>query len=413
MPMLSACRFLFALLLLAASAHAQGGRPYCEIKVGKNTVKLFLEADEAVGEGFKPGTAKTHLKLLGLPADIGVLSEAWICDKAAVAKLSRGAELTKEEDANLVRFMIVASDSRLSESGLKEIKLSALDAGKDKASFDAKIKAAQDRLQKAGIDNSAYAPKSLEEARAAAVGMRVVSEGPRHCTMATESPSVGCIVAYVLAESRLVMVTGWFSPGGLAAAAKRTAEIVALLEDQTPKWDGVVPPTANARFNGPDALFSYKCADKWQPGSIEATKAFFPPGMKYALLQYPERTQMGVYPLITIIYERVDPVIKLPDYWELSLKAMHAHIQAGIISEVSAPRPYPTSSGWPAITVSFSRKDKIKNNCRLMIMMSGPGEFLTATITADETTRTEVIQSAWECVDSIDTPNSPKQRAIR
>ena len=46
-------------------------------------------------------------------------------------------------------------------------------------------------------------------------------------------------------------------------------------------------------------------------------------------------------------------------------------------------------------------------------MMIGPGEFLTATIAADESARTEVIQSAWECVDSMDTPSSPKQRAIR
>jgi len=249
MPMLSAFRFLLTLVLISASLRAQASRPYCEVKVGKNVVKVFLEADETVGDGFKPGTAKNHLKLLGLSADIGVLSEAWICDKAVVAKLSSGAALTKEEDANLVRFMIVASDSQLSESGLKTIKLSALDAGKDKVSFDAKIKAVQDRLKKAGVDNSAHAPKSLEEARGAAIGMKVVSEGPRHCTMAMESPTFGCIVAYVLAESRLVMISGWFNPGGLAAATKRTAEIVSLIEDQTPKWDGVVPPMANARFN--------------------------------------------------------------------------------------------------------------------------------------------------------------------
>lgn len=413
MPMLSAFRFLLTLVLISASLRAQASRPYCEVKVGKNIVKVFLEADETVGDGFKPGTAKNYLKLLGLPADIGVLSEAWICDKAATAKQASGVDLTKEEDANLVRFMIVASDSQLSESGLKTIKLSALDAGKDKVSFDAKIKATQDRLQKAGVDNSAYAPKSLEEAHDAAVGMKVVSEGPRHCTLAMESPSVSCIVAYVLAESRLVMITGWFSPGGLAAAAKRTAEIVSLIEDQTPKWDGVVPPMANARFNGPDGLFSYKCADKWQPASTENTRGFFPPGTQYALLQYPERTQIGVYPVITMIYEKADPAIKLPDYWEFSLKAMDADIKAGIISDVSTPRPYPTSSGLPAITTSFSRKDRVKNNCRLVIMMIGPGEFLATTIVADESARAEVIQSAWECVDSIDTPSSPKQRVIR
>jgi len=413
MAMLSAFRALLTLVLISTALHAQASRPQCEIKIGKNAVKIFLESDEAVGEGFKPGTAKNYLKLLGLPADIGVLSEAWICDKAATAKQANGAELTKEEDANLVRFMILASDAGLNESGLKAVKLSALDSGKDKTSFDAKIKATQDRIKKAGIDNSSYAPKSIDEARAAAVGMKVVSEGPRHCTLAMESPTVNVIVAYVLAESRMVMVTGWFSPGGLPAAAKRTAEIVSLIEDQTAKWDGVLPPMANAGFHGPDSIFSYKCSDKWQPASTEDTKAFFPPGMKYALLQYPERTQMGVYPVIMMIYEKTDPAIKLSDYWELSLKAMEADIKAGIIADVSTPRPYPTSSGWPAITVSFSRKDKIKNNCRLVIIMIGPGEFLTATITADETTRTEVIQSAWQCVDSIDTPGSPKQRAIR
>ena len=41
------------------------------------------------------------------------------------------------------------------------------------------------------------------------------------------------------------------------------------------------------------------------------------------------------------------------------------------------------------------------------------GVTITATITADESARAEAIQSAWECVDSIDTPSSPKQRAIR
>jgi hypothetical protein len=409
----TAFRVLLALLLTLAAAEAQNTRPHCELKVEKTTVKIFLEADEIVGDGFSPGAAKEYLKLLGLPADIGVRSEVWICDRAATVKQASGATLTKEEDANLVRFMILASDAGLNESGLKTIKLSALDAGKDKVSFDAKIKATQDRMRKAGVDNSAYAPKSIDEARAAAVGMKVVSEGPRHCTLAMESPTVNVIVAYVLAESRMVMVTGWFSPGGLPAAAKRTAEVVSLIEDQTAKWDGVLPPMANAGFNGPDSIFSYKCADKWQPASTEGTKAFFPPGMKYALLQYPERTQMGAYPVIMMIYEKTDPAIKLSDYWELSLKAMDADIKAGIISDVSTPRPYPTSSGWPAITTSFSRKDKIKNNCRLVIMMIGPGEFLASTIVADETTRTEVIQSAWQCVDSIDTPGSPKQRAIR
>ena len=406
-------RFLPALLLTLAAAAAQNTRPHCELKVEKTTVKIFLEADEIVGAGFSPGAAKEYLKLLGLPADIGVRSEVWICDRAATVKQASGATLTKEEDANLVRFMILASDAGLNESGLKEIKLSALDSGKDKTSFDAKIKATNDRLKKAGFDNSSYAPNSLEEARAAAVGMKVVSEGPRHCTLAMESPAVHVINAYVLAESKMVMITGWFSPGSFAAAAKRTAEIVSLIEDQTAKWDGVLPPMANARFNGPDALFSYKCADKWQPASTEATKGFFPAGTKYALLQHPERTQMGVYPVITMIYEKADPAIKLSDYWELSLKAMDADIKAGIVSDVSTPRPYPTSSGWSAITISFYRKDKIKNNCRLVIMMIGPGEFLTATIAADESARTEVIQSAWECVDSMDTPSSPKQRAIR
>jgi hypothetical protein len=406
-------RFLPALLLTLAAAAAQNTRPHCELKVEKTTVKIFLEADEIVGAGFSPGAAKEYLKLLGLPADIGVRSEVWICDRAATVKQASGATLTKEEDANLVRFMILASDAGLNESGLKEIKLSALDSGKDKTSFDAKIKATNDRLKKAGFDNSSYAPNSLEEARAAAVGMKVVSEGPRHCTLAMESPAVNVINAYVLAESKMVMITGWFSPGSFAAAAKRTAEIVSLIEDQTAKWDGVLPPMANARFNGPDALFSYKCADKWQPASTEATKGFFPAGTKYALLQHPERTQMGVYPVITMIYEKADPAIKLSDYWELSLKAMDADIKAGIVSDVSTPRPYPTSSGWSAITISFYRKDKIKNNCRLVIMMIGPGEFLTATIAADESARTEVIQSAWECVDSMDTPSSPKQRAIR
>ena len=410
----TAFRVLLALLLTLAAAEAQNTRPHCELKVEKTTVKIFLEADEIVGDGFSPGAAKEYLKLLGLPADIGVRSEVWICDRAATVKQASGATLTKEEDANLVRFMILASDAGLNESGLKAIKLSALDSGKDKTSFDAKIKATNDRIKKAGIDNSSYAPKSLDEARAAAVGMKVVSEGPRHCTLAMESPTVNGIVAYVLAESRMVMVTGWFSPGGLPAAAKRTAEIVSLIEDQTAKWDGVIPPMSkDAGFHGPDSIFSYKCADKWQPASTEGTKAFFPPGMKYALLQYPERTQMGVHPVIMMIYEKTDPAIKLSDYWELSLKAMDADIKAGIISDVSTPRPYPTSSGWPAITTSFSRKDKIKNNCRLVIMMIGPGEFLASTIVADETTRTEVIESAWQCVDSIDTPGSPKQRAIR
>lgn len=413
MAMLSAFRALLTLVLISTALKAQAGRPHCVIKVGKNAVKIFLEADEAVGDGFKPGTAKNQLKLLGFPDDIGLLSEAWICDKAVVAKLSGGAALTKQEEDNLVRFMIIASDSQLSESGLKTIKLSALDTGKDKVSFDAKIKAIQGRIKEAGVDNSAYAPKSLEEARSAAIGMKVISEGPRHCTMAIETPSVGSIVSYVLAESKLVMISGWFNPGGLAAAAKRTAEIVSLIEDQTPKWDGVLPPMANARFNGPDGLFSYKCSDKWQPASTEDTRAFFPPGMKYAMLQYPERTRIGVYPLIIMIYEKTDAAIKLSDYWEFSLKAMDADIRAGIISDVSTPRPYPTSSGLPAITTSFSRKDKIKNNCRLVIMMIGPGEFLTSTITTDESTRTEVIQSAFECVDSIDTPSSPKQRVIR
>jgi hypothetical protein len=406
-------RLLLCLLLISASASAQYTRPYCEIKIEKTTVKIFLEAEEVVGNSFGPGSAKEYLKLLGLPADIGIRSEVWICDRAKTLKQAGGATLKKEESANLVRFMIIASDSRISESDLKKIKLSALDSGKDQTSFDAKFKATNDRFKKAGIDESSFAVNSLREARAAAAGMKVVSEGSRHCTLAMESPEVDVIVSYVLAESRMVMIAGWFSPGSLSAATKRTGEIVSLIEDQTPKWDGVVPPMANSRFNGPDGLFSYKCSDKWQPASTENTKAFFPPGMKYSLLQHPERTPMGVYPVITMIYEKADPTVTLSDYWKLSLKVMEADIKAGIISDVSTPRPYPTSSGLPAITLSFSRKDRIKNNCKLVIMMIAPGEFLSSTIVADETAPTEVIQTAWECVDSIDTPSSPKQRAIR
>ncbi len=413
MPVPMVLRLLLCLLLISASASAQYTRPYCEIKIEKTTVKIFLEAEEVVGNSFGPGSAKEYLKLLGLPADIGIRSEVWICDRAKTLKQAGGATLKKEESANLVRFMIIASDSRISESDLKTIKLSALDSGKDQTSFDAKFKATNDRFKKAGIDESSFAVNSLREARAAAVGMKVVSEGSRHCTLAMESPEVDVIVSYVLAESRMVMIAGWFSPGSLSAATKRTGEIVSLIEDQTPKWDGVVPPMTNSRFNGPDGLFSYKCSDKWQPASTENTKAFFPPGMKYSMLQYPERTPMGVYPVITMIYEKADPTVTLSDYWKLSLKVMEADIKAGIISDVSTPRPYPTSSGLPAITFSFSRKDRIKNNCKLVIMMIGPGEFLCSTIVADETAPTEVIQTAWECVDSIDTPSSPKQRAIR
>ena len=413
MPVPMVLRLLLCLLLISASASAQYTRPYCEIKIEKTTVKIFLEAEEVVGNSFGPGSAKEYLKLLGLPADIGIRSEVWICDRAKTLKQAGGATLKKEESANLVRFMIIASDSRISESDLKKIKLSALDSGKDQTSFDAKFKATNDRFKKAGIDESSFAVNSLREARAAAAGMKVVSEGSRHCTLAMESPEVDVIVSYVLAESRMVMIAGWFSPGSLSAATKRTGEIVSLIEDQTPKWDGVVPPMANSRFNGPDGLFSYKCSDKWQPASTENTKAFFPPGMKYSLLQHPERTPMGVYPVITMIYEKADPTVTLSDYWKLSLKVMEADIKAGIISDVSTPRPYPTSSGLPAITLSFSRKDRIKNNCKLVIMMIAPGEFLSSTIVADETAPTEVIQTAWECVDSIDTPSSPKQRAIR
>ena len=78
-------RFLPALLLTLAAAAAQNTRPHCELKVEKTTVKIFLEADEIVGAGFSPGAAKEYLKLLGLPADIGVRSEVWICDRAATA----------------------------------------------------------------------------------------------------------------------------------------------------------------------------------------------------------------------------------------------------------------------------------------------------------------------------------------
>jgi hypothetical protein len=54
-PMLSVFRFVLALALVTVSVHALESRPYCEVKVGENVVKVFLEADEAVGEGFKPG----------------------------------------------------------------------------------------------------------------------------------------------------------------------------------------------------------------------------------------------------------------------------------------------------------------------------------------------------------------------
>jgi len=52
-------------VLISTALQAQGSRPHCEIKICENAVKIFLEAVEAVGEGFKPGTAKNQLKLLG------------------------------------------------------------------------------------------------------------------------------------------------------------------------------------------------------------------------------------------------------------------------------------------------------------------------------------------------------------
>jgi hypothetical protein len=343
----------------------------------------------------------------------GPLSEVWICDRAAQTKQASGVALTAAEDENMVRFMVVGTDSRLSESDLKAIKVSALDSGKDSASFDEKSKSTLERMQKAGVDTQAYSPGHIAAARGALAGMKVISEGPRHCTLAVESAQVNFIISYVLAESRLVMVAGWFKAGEFPFAAKRTAAMVSLIEDQSRKWDGVLPATANSRFSGPDGLFSYKCSGQWQPASSQAIAGFFVPGTKSVLLQYPEKTAAGNFPLVSLVLERRDPQMTMEQYWEMSLKLMEGEIRSGVIGSMIGPKPYPAASGWPAVTGNFVRHMKLPINCRVVILMVGPGEFLTATIMTDETVKAEVIQAAWECVESIDTPASPKQRAIR
>ncbi len=404
---------LLVWLTLFSTAFAQQPRKFCEIQVNKAPIKIFLAEDEAAGTSFPPGAAKAYLKLLGLPENISISSEAWICDRASQTKNASGAELTAQEEEELVRFMIVGTDSRLSESDLKVMRHSALDSGKDMASFDQRTKATLERMKQAGADKPFYTKDKIAAARQAVTGMKVVSEGPRHCTLAVESAKVNSIISYVLAESRLVMVAGWFKTGDLPAATKRAAEIVSLIEDQSRKWDGVMPSMADSRFSGPDGLFSYKRSGKWQTASSQATAGFFAPGTMSVLLQYPEKTEAGNFPLVTLVLERRDPKMTMKEYWEMSLSLMEGAIRSGIITDISDPKPYPATSGWPAVTGTFVRNNKLPIKCRVVILMIGPGEFLTATIMTDETVKPEVFQAAWECVDSIDTPSSPKQRAIR
>jgi hypothetical protein len=404
---------LLAWLVLLSTASAQQSRRYCEFQVNKAPIKIFLEEGEAAGTAFPAGSAKAYLKLLGLPENITVSSEAWICDRASVEKQERGAELSVQEEEELVRFMIVGTDSRLSESDLKAMRRSTIDSGKDTEAFDRNTKATLERMKQAGAEKPFYTKDKIVAARHAVAGMTVVSEGPRHCTLAVESAQVNTIISYVLAESRLVMVAGWFKPGDLPAATKRAATIVTLIEDQSRKWDGILTSTADSRYNGPDGLFSFKCSGKWQRASAQATSGFFPPGTKSVLLQHPDKTAAGNFPLVTLVLERREPQMTMKQYWEMSLTIMEDSIRSGIISGMSDPKPYPTSSGWPAVTGTFVRNNKLPINCRVVVLMVGPGEFLTATIMADETVKPEIIQGAWECIDSIDTPTSPKQKALR
>lgn len=382
------------------------------ITINGMQVKIYLQPNEGLVSDFPPGSGQKFLKLFS-KASLDVKSELWVGDREILQKRSKGLELTAKEDASFLKYAIFVTDERLSESDLNVIKATALGTARDPKEMESLNKQTLERLKKAGADVSTYDSKYMDAAKNAGNSLHLVSESKRHCTMSGQGPGFHAIVSYVIAESKMVMVVGWADLQDVSSAEARISEVVDSIESQTRKWDGVVPDLTNARFNGPDGIFSYKLFGKWQtmrsaPGSASP----FPPGVKFVFLRNAEKTKAGLAPVITFVVENV-ACTSLDEYWEMSKKLMATKIADGSIQGVSDAKAYPVYSGWPAVTTTYQMKSERPLNCRIVMMKIGPGQFLTATLMYDETASEDLISSGMECLDSLDTPNSPKAKVLR
>lgn len=405
------------LVLVLAQVSAWGRDVTCEFKAHQASVKVFLDDDEIMMTDVKPGAASAYLGLLGMPDSLqkAVKSELFIANKTIHLKSLAGQRLSKQEEDKYVRYLIVGVDQRTSESDLKAIKISALGMMKDSDDFKRRQSETIARMGKAGLDVSAYTPEVLSAVGRSASDIKVVSESDRHVTLDVLTPEGGRLISYVLAESRMVCVLHWYSPDEREISQKKFESRITLIESQTRKWDGDVTGLGSfsgKSFSGPDGMFSYRCAGKWQPASTKDMPNPYPPGVRYSMLQYPERTQGGVYPVITILHESAQSA-SVNEYWDHSLKLISGALARGEITDVSVPRSYPATSGWPALMLEYNLNRKVPTKCRLVIMMVGKNQFLTATIMTDKTASDEVTETALQCVESIDTPDSPRQKALR
>ena len=399
--------FLFMTSLVLVGQEAR----IANFNINDAKVKIFLKEDEDIFRDLPVGAAQKLLEMYGQVGN-SVKSELWIGDRKMLDKMSRGEQLTQKEDASITRCMILGFDGRLSVSELRATKLSLLDRFSDSKSIGDSHRKIADRIKNAGIDAAAYDSAQLEAAKNIGKTMRLVSETNRHFTIVGDMPDYSTFISYVIAEGKPVMIIVWSDPARKDESEKRMAEIVDLIEKQTREWDGVIPDFSNSRFNGPDSLFSYKCYDKWESAAFRGQTSPFAPGAKFVFLRHPHKNKAGNSPLISFVLEKA-PYASVTEFWSLSQRDLATKVAEGSIQSLSEARSYPMACGWPAMTVSYQFKAESPVNCRIVLLMVGPNQFLTATLLYDDTVSAEVISAGVECIDSLDTPDSPKRKAFR
>ena len=371
-------------------------------------VKVSLRGDEDEVRDFPPGSGSNFLKIFsGLSYD--VKSELWIGDCELTKKRSRGLELTAKEDASFLKFAVFVTDERLSESDLGTMKISALATAKDSNKMDLLNHQTLNRIKQAVGDVSTYDSRYMEAAKNIGTTFHLVSESRRHCIFSGQGPGFYTICSYIIAEGKMIFVIGWASLDGLVKAEERMSEIVELIESQTRKWDGNLPDLSSARFNGPGGLFSYKLNGRWEIAHLPpGASSLFPPAVKYAVLRNSDKTKADINPIIMLVVENTIRELSLDEYWVMSKKLMASKIKDGSFRNVVDVKPYQLGSGWSSLTTTFQEMSKGKINCRLVIIKTGPTQFLTATLMYDDTATDAQITSGMECINSIDTPNSSK-----
>jgi hypothetical protein len=378
---------------------------FTEFTAGPNKVKIYLQPDE-VTDQFDASFAENYFKATG--AAFKVITGVIICDRALHARRQIEGVLSPAEQNALVRLMIVTTDSGMGPADIEVIKRTIFADAKDSEVIDSQIrKALEIRSNSAPADE-----EFIKLARQKAGTPILVSQTKRHLTFSTVGEGLNVTVSYIIVESKMAVTVIWSSGGQVANAIRRMAGVVDLIESQTREWDGSVRDLSRARFSGFNGVFSFSRFGKWDLDKAPGAEKLFSPQAQSLFMKYSEQTKAGTTPLLAFVLETTQHTSPNA-FWKSMLDGMSHQVANGTLTIVADARPYPTKSGWPAVLSEYRLNQANPIRCRIVIMKIGPNKFLATYLFVDVSADDQVLETWLECVDSIDTPDSPKARAIR